>query len=185
MPRSNSQPLDCRIVQLFALGTIVQSNQNSWQHSSLPGARRSTSALSVWPAQMTGSVRPQRCKQIPPHSWSMFLNTRKVRCRPNAACSDSSATLGLSMAPGLVPGQILQHHLTTPWTAACRRASPPRPTLMVGDMDACQAAFARLQATCAALLHRQASALATPPAHLAWPAVHASIICPAGTSPVT
>ncbi|BDA45330.1 hypothetical protein COCOBI_07-1170 [Coccomyxa sp. Obi] len=37
-----------------------------------------------------------------------------------------------------------------------RRASPPRPSLMVGDMEACRAAFARLQSTCAALLEQHA-----------------------------
>lgn len=38
----------------------------------------------------------------------------------------------------------------------CRRASPPRPTLMVGDRAACQAAYARLQVLCEALQQRHA-----------------------------
>jgi hypothetical protein len=37
-----------------------------------------------------------------------------------------------------------------------RRASPPRPSLMIGDMDACRAAFNRLQVTCTALLDQHA-----------------------------
>ncbi|CAL8471070.1 g10612 [Coccomyxa elongata] len=37
-----------------------------------------------------------------------------------------------------------------------RRASPPRPSLLVGDMEACRAAFVRLQTTCAALLEQHA-----------------------------
>lgn len=37
-----------------------------------------------------------------------------------------------------------------------RRASPPRPSLMIGDMDACRAAFNRLQGTCTALLDQHA-----------------------------
>lgn len=37
-----------------------------------------------------------------------------------------------------------------------RRASPPRPSLMVGDLEACRAAFARLQATCTNLLETDA-----------------------------
>ncbi|KAK9901230.1 hypothetical protein WJX75_001499 [Coccomyxa subellipsoidea] len=37
-----------------------------------------------------------------------------------------------------------------------RRASPPRPSLMIGDMDACRAAFNRLQITCTALLDQHA-----------------------------
>ena len=33
-----------------------------------------------------------------------------------------------------------------------RQASPPRPTLMVGDLTQCQAAFVRFQRQCADLL---------------------------------
>jgi hypothetical protein len=56
-----------------------------------------------------------------------------------------------STSPGrLSSPTIVLHSITTP----SRRALPPRPSLLVGDLDACAAELDRLRASAAALLRR-------------------------------
>lgn len=74
---------------------------------------------------------------------------------------DQITAVAARQAPVLQPAAAPPPPLNrcVPPAAPCRRAAPPRPTLLVGDLQACHAAFGRLQQRVLALSLQQQAAV--------------------------